>query len=128
MVAAARRALSDWGVWPDEAADAEGERRLLAEVRLPVAVIATKADGGARGEGGGGGGAKGGRPTAAGPAATDGIGGVTSVVTCAGSVGSCAPLVEFVQSIVARNTKGTVGAGGGEPECGLLGGLVGGRG
>lgn len=113
VVAAARRALSDWGVWPDEAADAEGERRLLAEVRLPVAVIATKADGGARGEGGGGGGAKGGRPTAAGPAATDGIGGVTSVVTCAGSVGSCAPLVEFVQSIVARNTKGTVGAGGG---------------
>ncbi|OSX70844.1 hypothetical protein BU14_0652s0010 [Porphyra umbilicalis] len=53
-VAAARRTLSDWGVWPDEAVDAEGERRLLADVRLPVAVIATKADAGGRGEVGGG--------------------------------------------------------------------------
>lgn len=118
VVAAARRALSDWGVWPDEEADAEGERRLLAEVRLPVAVIATKADGGGRGEGGGGGsgsrggGPKGGRPSAA-ANGVGGVGGVTSVVTCAASVGSSAPLVEFVQSIVARNTKGTVGAGGG---------------
>ncbi|GAB0495154.1 hypothetical protein MMPV_006452 [Pyropia vietnamensis] len=119
MMAAARRALSDWGVWPDEATDAEGERRLLAELRLPVAVIATKADGGTRGEGGGGvgggsrgGGPKGVRPTAS-AAAANGVGGVTNVFTCAASVGSCAPLVEFVQSIVARNTKGTVGAGGG---------------
>lgn len=118
MVAAARRALSDWGVWPDEATDAEGERRLLAEVRLPVAVIATKADGGTRGEGGGGvgdsrgGGPKGVRSNASAGAA-DGVGGVINVFTCAASVGSCAPLVEFVQSIVARNTKGTVGAGGG---------------
>lgn len=118
VVAAARRTLSDWGVWPDEEADAEGERRLLAEVRLPVAVIATKADGGGRGEGGGGGGGirgggpKGGRPSAA-AYGVGGVGGVTSVVTCAASVGSCAPLVAFVQSIVVRNTKGTVGAGGG---------------